>query len=459
MADLSAIVDTDNLSGDYPSFSAGNSAEAQDLTDGGGDTFTIYNQATTGVADSAAVALGGWVLSAVNDLTITYGAGNQALKTGIDTNRYRLTATVTIVEDYVNFIGIQAVVSGTTNAFFSGSNGNLFFDSCYVELSGSGTGYFLLAGSTIVNCVAYCATPVSGSEGFYTGGTSLVYNCNSRGFDRGFRETGGATNAVNCASLDNNDDFNGSFNLINYCISDDGDGSNPQTPSGANWNLEYLDPSNGDMTPLTGGNVENNGVGPSVDGNVPTPDMSGNPRTSSTCDIGANEIVSGGTIYDMSATGEIDFEGNAVITNIGAMSSTGEIAVAGIADLQRLISLSATGEIAIEGNADIVALIGLSADGEIRVQGSAALAGIFGLSGTGEIGIQGQSVLNAIKILQAAGQLGIQGSADLTFVVLQDGTLSRIFGEIDLFKINGAADLLTISGAADKLEIGGEVDY
>lgn len=179
---------------------------------------------------------------------------------------------------------------------------------------------------------------------------------------------------------------------------------------------------------------------------------------------------SGGTVYDMSGTGEIGVEGAAVLNKIGVISATGEIAVEGSAGISSLSFMSgigeiavegaavltafrallASGEIGVEGSAAIVALIGASATGEIGVHGLAFLGGTFGLSATGEIGIQGEAILNAIKVLIATGELAVQGYGNLTFVTAQAGTLSKILG---------AADVYAIYGEADKSDVSGEVDY
>jgi len=68
------------------------------------------------------------------------------------------------------------------------------------------------------------------------------------------------------------------------------------SPSGSDWDNEFTDPANGDFTPLDSGNIYHAGI--AISGL--TTDMSGetwnDPPT-----IGANEVVSGGTGYTLTA--------------------------------------------------------------------------------------------------------------------------------------------------------------
>ena len=59
------------------------------------------------------------------------------------------------------------------------------------------------------------------------------------------------------------DDIGGS--TIDYCASDDGDGTNAVSPSGSDWANEFVDYANGDFTLLYTGNLYDAGVGPSAD--------------------------------------------------------------------------------------------------------------------------------------------------------------------------------------------------
>jgi hypothetical protein len=447
LSDLSNTIDTDGVSGDYASMDAAIAGEAQDLTDGGGDTWTGICAATTGTSDSTAIEVTGWTTAVANWMKFEAGSGEEAVKTGIDTNIYRTeTSLIDVLEDYVYFEKLQFVASSSfimlrVNSV-SASNA-IYIDSCYFEGSG-GAGNEQGLGSVdddanifVTNTVMF---DIRQRCVYLTNGTASIYNCSFRGdnFRAGIDASVGTTITVkNTAVFNTTDDFSLSgTSTVDYCASDDGDGTNAQTPSGADWDNEYNDPSNGDFTAITGGNIESNGVGPSIDANVPTTDIDGTSRSGATCDIGADEIA-GGVIYDMSGTGEIAFEGAADLTALNNMVATGEIAFEGAADLTALKNMIATGEIAFEGAAAILAIISMSATGEIAIEGTADLRGPIGLSATGEMGISGDAFLNSLKAMAANGEIAFEGSGDLTFVGVDE------FNNVTFFTVTKKTDILS----------------
>lgn len=167
-------------------------------------------------------------------------------------------------------------------------------------------------------------------------------------------------------------------------------------------------------------------------------------------------LTAGGTIYDMSASGEIAIEGSAAlsalknmvgpgelevegsanISNLISLAGAGEIAVEGSADITNLISLVANGEIAVEGSAEILAIIGMSATGEIAVEGTAALNGIFGLKANGEIAAQGQAFLNMIATMAANGEIAVEGYGNLTLVGVDE------FDNVSFFTVTKKGDII-----------------
>lgn len=87
----------------------------------------------------------------------------------------------------------------------------------------------------------------------------------------------------------------GTVTSTNNCT-DDGSGSNPQTPLSGSWLNEYVDPQNAtaasrDFEPVSGGNIDGNGQGSATDGNLPTTDLLGNARSTTAPTIGALEIT------------------------------------------------------------------------------------------------------------------------------------------------------------------------
>jgi hypothetical protein len=308
MADLTTLVDTDGVTGDYSSMNLAVVGEAQDLTDGGGDTWTCTCQASTGVADTTSCDINGWTTASSNWMKIIAESGNKAIKTGIDTSRYRFNpgAGLNIHEDYVTIEDLQIIMTTITSfvpiiqIVSVNSSNAILLKNLYIE-GGADTGGANEQGITsiddntvltIENCILY---NISQRCIDLDNGTMIIYNCSMRGSNirAGIDSEVGTTITIkNTSIFYTTDDFDiAGTSTLDYNASDDGDGSNPQTPSGADWDNEFNDPSNGDFTALTGGNIENNGVGPSVDVNVPTSDIDGTPRFGATCDIGADEIA------------------------------------------------------------------------------------------------------------------------------------------------------------------------
>ena len=131
-----------------------------------------------------------------------------------------------------------------------------------------------------------------------------IYNSTFRGDGStvlGILDVGGSTvSIINCAVFDSTDDFFGTFALIDYCSSDDGDGTNAVTP--ADWSTVFVDYTNGDFhlkstdTDLIGAGVDDPGSGLFSD------DIDGETRTS-VWDIGADEYVSAGVTKTVTDTG------------------------------------------------------------------------------------------------------------------------------------------------------------
>lgn len=111
-----------------------------------------------------------------------------------------------------------------------------------------------------------------------------VYGCTAKGFTR----SSGTFTCINCISANNGDDFSGTI-TVDHCCSDDGDGTNAQTPSAGNWANEFTDAASGDFSLLVGGNCVGNGIDDPGSG-LYGDDIIGTTR-SSTWDIGAFECT------------------------------------------------------------------------------------------------------------------------------------------------------------------------
>ncbi len=226
--------------------------------------------------------------TALEALYVTYAIGNVTIK------------NLQVQNDGTNTGGPYAVrFNATTGAF------TYTLDSCIGRIgvaSGTTPGYaFRLGiGSTaigrITNCIAVkLASAGTNSRIGFAGpsGSSdrTAYNSIAQNFNGGFEQL---LKAVNCVSFDNTDDFGASVTTIEYCASDDGDGTNPIT--GLNWADQFVDYTNSNFTLKAGSGLIGTGIGPASDANVPTTDIAGNPRSGTTTDVGAAMYVASGGI-------------------------------------------------------------------------------------------------------------------------------------------------------------------
>lgn len=277
MADLSTIVDPDG-GGNYTSASTADNAEAQDLTDGGGDTFTIWMEASADSADTVALLVGGgWTTGATTYLRFRASAGEEALQSGVVATRARLevtdASTVDCREDYVRFENLQLgclhVGAGGATVFGAsvGAPSDIRLTNCYLYSDGGVSSYQGIiwddadATLTVTNCIMY---NVADRCIDFNAGTMTVTNCVFRGnnFRAGIDQESGSTLTINNTAIFNttNDVDSGGTITIDFCAADDDlntewSVSNCVQPSGADWDNEFTDPDNGDFTPLNGGNI------------------------------------------------------------------------------------------------------------------------------------------------------------------------------------------------------------
>jgi hypothetical protein len=320
LADRSVTIDPDG-GGDYTSLNSAESTEQATYADlvSDGNTMTFVQSSSGGTADTVAVSISGWTVDATHDITVEADSGHEAIKTGYTAARARLEVTdavpLDIREEYVTIKNIQvkkiyssgahlAIVNITAVA--SGGS-NITFDGCY--LSGQNASGAYTQGLRIDDddaTVNVLNTIVDKSQRWgitVQRGNANIYNCtiynggysSSRGLDLG--SSAGTVVMKNTAIGTFSDDVydGGASSLtIDYCASDDGDGTNSVGPAGGSWAAEFADPANGDFTLLNTGNLYDAGVGPTGDSNVPTTDIDGDTRSGATCDIGCDEYAAGG---------------------------------------------------------------------------------------------------------------------------------------------------------------------
>ena len=412
------------------------------------DYFVAECSAPSGVTDTVFLNITTWTTNATYYVKWQSGASDRATPAGWDGNKYSIETAagdgIRTNTGYVYLDGLQIDSADQTVNIFQ-SAGHVYISNCRIQGGATQAIYLAKPGDSVDLTIWNTIVDGAGTDGiYYRAATNCnVYNSIVYGSgDDGIERVEGTVNVYNSAVFGSVDeDFRGTFGTIDYCASDDGTGTNPVAPSGADWDNEYVDSANGDFTLVASGNCEGGGTDNPGSGLYST-DMDGD-AYSSPWSIGV-DAKSGGTIYDMSATGEIAVEGSAIITNIGAMSSTGEIAVEGSANISALQSLLATGEIAVEGSAAIIAIVSMTANGEIEVEGTGKLNGIFGLSANAEIGVEGQAVLNIIATMAANGEIAVEGSANLTFVGVDE------FSDISFFTATKKGDEIKTATRKDK---------
>ncbi len=267
--ELTAAIDTDGT-GDYPSMQAAITAEAQDLTDGGGDTWTGTFEASAGTADSIVATIQGFITAAANFVTVVAKAGQEALQEARDAARYRRTAGLTISDDFVRVIGLQAfLASGATIAVISvGGSTDVRIDSCRLGVAGSAGGDrgITTNDGTLDLLVTNTIVDDAGTYGMrcFDVSSFTVHNCICVGATNGFQRQNGTMSVINSSSFNNTTDFGGTI-TVDFCASDDGTGTNAVAAQGSDFANEYVDPNNAtpalrDFTPLNSGNVFHGGT-------------------------------------------------------------------------------------------------------------------------------------------------------------------------------------------------------
>ena len=290
----------------YSSLNAWEAAEQTDL-DTANNYMTVYCRSSSGGDDTTGFTIDGWTTSATDYIEII---GSDFPSDGVlDTSKYILNITndhtILINENYLRIhnLQVQSTVTGSTTALglvvltsLSGSS-DIRIDSCIIHVISSSTNTVsgVYAGNSaditlkVYNTVIYDV--VNGSQPEHHGiiafnGTIDVYNCTVYNCRKGMTKAAGTFNAKNCAVGNCNNDFVGAFATIDYCCSDDGDGTNSQGPSGGNWANEFTTPGS-DFSLLVGGNCVENGTDNPGSG-LYSDDIVALARTS-TWDIGAFE--------------------------------------------------------------------------------------------------------------------------------------------------------------------------
>ena len=423
------VVDTDGVSGDYPSLNAAldyYNVNRSDLVTRN-EKALINCQATTGAADTTAVAVSGITTTATNDLTIS-GDGWDGDYTRSVTNVSNITISgvdnvtisglrlidsfngydysIRLMTHQSNIKIINNYIAPTAGgvdcfgiAFISGDDSGSFVANNLIDGANAGTDFIglSLVSSTSGKAVAY---------------NNAIVNCSSIGINTVWDDGKVYNNIV----VDCGECFNlaGNTNGSSYNISSDGTHPTDANSYTATATDLFTDPTNGDFTLKTGSAAINAGTDLSA---YFTDDITGATRTQ--WDIGAFLYV------DLGGGGD-DYTGSFSLSAAQALLSLAEKYGSGSSDPAASSLLSALAQKATDTGASLSAVSDLS-----------ILAAVFE-------GVNGSFVLTHNSDLLAALQKSASGSASFTNV---SGLISAGVKSAQTVYTIGAASLLNFLGA------------
>lgn len=339
--EVTCIVDTDGTQNpDYTSLAAAIAGETgaspkcvtgADLV-ANDEQLTIECRASSGAADTASVTISTFVTDA--DCYVKIYVPPEHRHNGIyDDQKYRIEANVAytgIIDPAIAYLKINGLqgrntYSGSGPGYFIGKAtarpaGFLIIENCLSSpgFSTSREGISINEVSandyiSIKNTIIYGCT--GGIAGIHVrGGSSKVvydleiYNCVVHGSSEAYAalvrriDTGGSVSIKNVVATGASI---ADFHLLDVSGTEaySNNASSDSTALGDDSLINQIeadlfsDPSAGDFSLVSNSPLIDAGIGPALDSNVPTTDIVGNPRSGSTCSIGAFEyVVEGGTL-------------------------------------------------------------------------------------------------------------------------------------------------------------------
>jgi len=257
------------------------------------DNYMFKETSSGGTADTTPTTFNGSITSAIYDIKIL---GKDDIGTSWNESLYRLEvadATALIVLDNYITVGKLQIGKSSSSANFQicvlAWDVNFDIYNCILKQAGNTT-YKEPAISVdnasavarIWNVIAYGLGSFVSSDNTpfkITNSTSAdMYNCTSYGGYRGYRQQAGTVTCTN--SIAANQDatsFLGTI-TVDHCNSDDGTGTNAQTPIGSNWDDEFVTPGT-DFALEPAGNCVGNGTDDPASG-LYSDDITGAARTS-----------------------------------------------------------------------------------------------------------------------------------------------------------------------------------
>lgn len=310
------IVDPDNGTGtDYTSLEAFMSGEDRDLVLA--DEIAVAKcRCTGGTADNTPVTCNGFTADATRRIKVWTDPAesyrhNGTYQTG---NKYRLESSVNgytsmfrLSQNFVDVIGIQlspwTTGTATSRGVWidnvpggSGDSIDSLFDSCIFKhntnFSSTGGDFggqlqTVRIDLWLKNCLFYDFNGDGWSQG---AGTLALINCTAINCGVYGFQGGSSVTFTNCIAQDCGTCFDSGSGSSDYNLDDDN--TAPGSNSQHNKTLTFKNKAGDDFhLAATDTDAIGNGVGPSVDSDVPDHDVDRNIRSGSTCDIGFDEFV------------------------------------------------------------------------------------------------------------------------------------------------------------------------
>lgn len=198
----------------------------------------------------------------------------------------------------LTFIGVQFYNTSITGVviIYMDRDGSLVVKKCFFKSTNNAKSIWVSAAAiTLVVENSICTGTGEHIKGAVGTGSAVICNCTIEGSAAdAIEDDGGTWTVKNCAVFNNLDDFD-SVDFIDYCASDDQNGTNSQDLGGdaAGWNAAFTDYANGDYTVKDINSVlYNNGV--NLSGVGITDDIKGTARPQAgSWDIGAYKFEAG----------------------------------------------------------------------------------------------------------------------------------------------------------------------
>ncbi len=338
---------TNNTSGAtraYATLSEWEAARQANLTGLGAEVAICEGSA----ADATAVTIDGWTTTASDYIEVKVEQANRHPGTW-STSHYRLVAAASfvpmlnILEPYARLEGLQIQNTGTSNSGTRGlyfnpgvtgtSNDDSYGRALIVRNSPGATGIEGNSGvQTLINCLSYG----NGSNGIRCNfgaaglGTMTCLNCVSAGNGGAGFTTSSASNAGvlrNCYSGGNTGvDYSTNWDTLQTCYSEDGTESTPTAAYSTSSGAYFTNITAGSEDFHIGASSSLKDVGTDLSATFTT-DIDGEtrPTGASTWDVGVDEIVGGGTSYDVSLSETASASDSLASTAelVGALSEVG----------------------------------------------------------------------------------------------------------------------------------------